>query len=105
MTSVAPAMSAHPVPLGRQRRHWYANDVFEPPFHRPWLALRTLPSSAAPATEGGSWFAGTARCDALLDPTKAAKPIARPEPTERIVRRPIPQGSYGTTVCDLSAPN
>src|SRR5262245_57429489 len=94
MLSVAPGTSAHAVPSARQRRHWNAKLVLESLFQRPRLALRTPPSSAAPATEGGCWLLGTACRDALLDPAKAARPSARTEPTERIAQRPIRRSSY-----------
>src|SRR5947209_1224525 len=93
MLSVAPGTSAHDVPSARQRRHWNARLVLEPLFQRPRLALRTPPSSAAPAIEGGCWFVGTARPDALPDPAEA-RPSARDEPTNRSAHRPIRSSSY-----------
>jgi hypothetical protein len=43
---------------------------------------------------GGVSFVGAALLDALLEPEKAARPIARAEPTQRIAERRIRRRSY-----------
>src|SRR5262249_39099058 len=56
---VAPETSVQPVPPGRQRCHWKANDL-TPPVHVPGSAVSSSPTCAVPEMLGFAVFTGSA---------------------------------------------
>src|SRR5437763_17095814 len=64
----ASLMLTHPVPVGEQRDHWYLNAIGAVPVQLPLWAVKTLPTTGEPVTEGRVVFVG--------GPVAAAAPTA-----------------------------